>query len=81
MQYCAGLKLNSSIFWRGKVKVLETKLQNLPHDARCLSFSCNLIGYFEQALKSDWLFCFFIVASSLAGKKMRFKAKNGAICE
>ena len=22
-----------------------------------LSFSCNLIGYFKQALKSDWFFC------------------------
>ena len=31
--------------------------------------------------KSDWLFFSFGVASSLAGKKMRFKAKNGAIHE
>ena len=23
------------------------------------SFSCNLIDYFKQALKSDWLFCFW----------------------
>ena len=32
--------------------------QNLPYDTLCLSFSYNLIGYFKQALKSDWLFCF-----------------------
>ena len=68
MQYWASLKLNQSI------------LQNLPYDILYLSFSCNLIGYFKQALKSGWLFCFF-VAFSLAGKKMRFKAKNGAIRE
>ena len=52
----------------------------MPHDTRCLSFSCNYIGYFKQALKSDWLFV-FSVASSLAGKMMRFIAKNGAIRE
>ena len=62
-------------FLRGK-----QTFQNLPHDTLCLSFSCNLVGYFKQALKSDRLF-FFGVASSLAGKKMRFKAKNGAIRE
>ena len=43
----------------------------------CLSFSCNLIGYFKQALKSDW-FLFVNVPFSLAGKKMRFRAKNSA---
>ena len=75
MQCWAGLKLHSSFFLRGK-----QKFQNLPHDTLCLSFSCNLVGYFKQALKSDRLF-FFGVASSLAGKKMRFKAKNGAIRE
>ena len=58
MQYWAGLKLNSSIFCGEKVRVKKQKLQNLPHDTLCLSFSCNLIGYFKQALKSDWLFCF-----------------------
>ena len=47
-----------SIFWGEKVRVKKQKLQNLPHDTPCLSFSCNLIGYFKQALKSDWLFCF-----------------------
>ena len=53
MQYWAGLKLNSSIFCGEKVRVKKQKLQNLPHDTLCLSFSCNLIGYFKQALKSD----------------------------
>ena len=39
-----------------KKKSLETI--DLPHDTLCFSFSCNFIGYFKQALKSDWLFCF-----------------------
>ena len=45
-------------FWggRGNIRVLETKVAKLPHDT--LSFSCNLIDYFKQALKSDWSFCF-----------------------
>ena len=32
-------------------------LQNLPYDTLCLSFSCNYIGYFKQAVKKkvpDW---------------------------
>ena len=82
MQYWAGFKLNSSsIHLQFKNKSFGNKnLQNLPHDTLCLSFYCNLIGYLKQALKSDWLFV-FSVASSLAGKKIQFKAKNGAICE
>ena len=79
MQYWAGLKLNSSIFCGEKVRVKKQKLQNLPHDTLCLSFSCNLIGYFKQTL--NLIGFVFSVASSLAGKKMRFKAKNGAIRE
>ena len=58
MQYWASLKLNSSIFWGEKREFSKQWLQNLPHDTLCLSFSCNYIGYFKQALKSDWLFCF-----------------------
>ena len=58
MQYWASLKLNSSIFGGEKRKFSKQLLQNLPHDTLCLSFSCNYIGYFKQALKSDWLFCF-----------------------
>ena len=63
-----------------KYRVKKQKFQNLPHDTLCLSFSCNLIGYFKQAL--NLIGCFvFSEASSLAGRKMRFKAKNGAIRE
>ena len=39
---------------------LEFWKQNLQHDSLCLPFSCNLMGYFKQALKSDWLFCFLV---------------------
>ena len=39
-----------SIFLGEKVRVKKQKLQNLPHDTLCLSFSCNLNGYFKQAL-------------------------------
>ena len=56
----------------------DKSFANLPYDTLCPSFSCNLIGYFKQALESDWLFSFG-VASSLAGEKMQFKAKNGGI--
>ena len=59
MQYWASLKLNSSIFSGGKKQEFwKQRLQNLPDDTLCLSFSWNYIGYFKQALKSDWLFCF-----------------------
>ena len=62
IQYWTGLKLNSSILGRwgggGKFEFWKQKLQNLPHDALCLSFSYSLIGYFKKALKCDWLFCF-----------------------
>ena len=79
MQYWAGLKLNSSIFGGEKVRVKKQKLLNLLHDTLCLSFSCNLIDYFKQTL--NLIGFVFSVASSLAGKKMRFKAKNDAIRE
>ena len=39
---------------------LEFWKQNLQHDSLCLPFSCNLMGYFKQGLKSDWLFCFLV---------------------
>ena len=39
-----------SIFLGEKVRVKKQKLQNLPHDTLCLSFSCNLNDYFKQAL-------------------------------
>ena len=56
-------------------------LQNSPHKGfLCLSFSCNFIGYFKQALKSDQLFC-FNVPFSLPGEKVRFRAESSAIRE
>ena len=43
-----------------------------------LLFSSNLTGYLKQALKSDWFFC-FSVPFTLAGKMVRFRAKNSVI--
>ena len=59
MQYSASLKLNSSIFFLGGEGGNEfgNKGCKICHMILCLSFSCNYIGYFKQALKSDWLFC------------------------
>ena len=57
-QYWAGLKSNSTIFLGEKEQFWKQKLQNLPHNTLCLTFSCNLIDYFKQASKSDRLFCF-----------------------
>ena len=67
LQHWAGLKLNSS-------------MQNLPCNTLCLLFP----SIWLVTLNKPWnlIGCFvFSVASSLAGKKMQFKAKNGAICE
>ena len=67
LQHWAGLKLNSS-------------MQNLPCNTLCLLFPAIWL----VTLNKPWnlIGCFvFSVASSLAGKKMQFKAKNGAICE
>ena len=53
MQYWAGLKLNSSIFFLGGgggEEFKKQKLQNLPHDTLCLSFSCNLILRSDEGL-------------------------------
>jgi len=44
----------------------------------CLSLSWNFLDYFNRTLKFDLLFS-FTVPFSLAEKKMRFRAKNGAI--
>ena len=45
-------------FWGGKNKSFGNKSCKICNDTLCLLFSCNLIGYFKQALKSDRLFCF-----------------------
>ena len=68
-------------FFKKKRQRLVTKVANLPHSGLlCLSFTCSLIGYFKQALKSDWLFCLSVLFS-LPGKKMGFRAKNSVIQE
>ena len=43
-----------------------------------LSFFYNLIGFFNQAFKPDWLMR-LSKTFSLAGKKMRFGVKSGVI--
>ena len=80
MQYWAGLKLNSFIFWGKKQEFWKQRLQIFPMILFVFHFPPirlvtlnkprNLIGCFV-----------FSVASSMAGKMMRFKAKNGVICE
>ena len=81
IQYWASLKLNSSIVWGGESKSFENKNSKIFHTILfvyhfpviwlvTLNKPWNLIGYFV-----------FSVACSLAGKKMWFKAKNGAIRE
>ena len=42
----------------GESKSFGNKSCKIWHMILCLSFSCNVIGNFKQALKSDWLFCF-----------------------
>ena len=76
----SGSELNSCTFWGGKVRVLETKVAKSATSYSVFHFPAiwsvtlnkpwNLIGHFV-----------FSVASPLPGKKMRFKAKNGAIRE
>ena len=77
MQYWAGLKF---IFGGGKVRVLETKVAKFAMTLFVFHFPV----IWSVTLNKPWnlIGCFvFSVASSLAGKKMQFKAKNGAICE
>ena len=63
-------------FLGGNKRNWKEKLQNLPHDTPCLP------AIWSVTLNKPWslIGCFvFSVASSLTGKKMRFKAKNGAM--
>ena len=81
MQYWAGLKLNSSIFGWGKSKSFGNKSCKICH---MILFVFHFPAIWLVTLNKPWnlIGCFvFSVASSLAGKKMRFKAKNGAIRE
>ena len=80
MQYWAGLKLNSSIFWGEKIRALETKVAKIA----MILFVFYFPAIWLVTLNKPWnlISCFvFSVASSLAEKKMRFKANNGAIHE
>ena len=80
MQYWAGLKLNSSIFWGEKIRALETKVAKIA----MILFVFYFPAIWLVTLNKPWnlISCFvFSVASSLAEKNMRFKANNGAIHE
>ena len=81
IQYWASLKLNSSIFWEEKNKSFGNKSCKICH---MILHVFHLPAIWSVTLNKPWslIGCFvFSVASSLAGKKMQFKAKNGAICE
>ena len=80
MQYWAGLKLNSSTFWGEKVRVLETKVAKFATSYSVFHFP----AIWSVTLNKPWNLIgrlLFSVASLLPGKKIGFKAKNGAICE
>ena len=80
MQYWASLKLNSSIFW-GKNESFQNNGCKICH---MILFVFHFPAITLVTLNKPWnlIGCFvFSVASSLAGKMMRFKAKNGAIRE
>ena len=81
MQYWAGLKLNSFIFCGEENKSFENKSCKICH---MILFVFHFPAIWLVTLNKPWnlIGCFvFSVASSMAGKKIRFKAKNGAICE
>ena len=68
-------------FWRGKNKSFGNRSCKI---CRMILFVFYFPAISLITLKKPWnlIGCFvFSVASSLAGKKMRFKAKNGAIRE
>ena len=74
--------ITSIFIFTGDIKQsFETKVAKFTTDwFFCLSFSCNLIVYFINALKFDWLFC-ISVPFSLAGEKVKLRAANSAIWE
>ena len=81
MQNWASLILNSSISLGGKNKSFGNKGCKICH---MLLFVFHFPAITLVTLKKPWnlIGCFvFSVASSLAGKMMRFKAKNGSIRE
>ena len=79
MQYWAGLKLNSSIFETEKIRVLETKVAKTRHMILFV-FHFPAIWLVTLNKPGNLIHCFiFNLASSLAGNKIWFKAKNSAI--
>ena len=81
MQYWASLILNSSIFWREKNKSFGNKGYKI---CQMILFVFHFPAITLVTLNKPWnlIGCFFFsVAFSLAGKMMRFKAKNCAIRE
>ena len=72
---------STKLVWkRKKVRVLEKKLQI----CHMILFVLHFPAIWLVTLNKPWnlIGCFvFSLATSLAGKKMQFKAKNGAICE
>ena len=68
-------------FWRGKSESFGNKSSKICHT---ILFVFHFPAIWSVTLNKPWnlIGCFVSsVATSLAGKKMRFKAKNGAICE
>ena len=54
----SGSEIKFIHFLGRKSKSFGNKSCKICHIILCLSFSCNLISYFKQALKSDWSFRF-----------------------
>ena len=75
MQYWAGLRLNSSIFFGEKKEVWKQKLQNLSHDTLCLSFPAIWFGLLKTSLEI-WLVAMFLVwPANWLGKRWDLKQK------
>ena len=73
MQYWAGLKLNSSIFGWGKSKSFGNKSCKICH---MILFVFHFSAIWSVTLNKPWNLIgrfVFSIASSLHGKKMRFK--------
>ena len=80
LQYWAGLKWNSSIFFLGGGGSFGNKSCKICH---VILFVFHFPAIWLVTLNKPWnLVGFFVVSvASLAGKNMQFKAKNGAIHE
>ena len=83
--WCSAEPVSNSIhlqfIFNSKLRVLEIKICKICH---MILFVFHFPAIWLVTLNKPWnlIGCFvFSVASSLAGKKIQFKAKNGAICE